>query len=85
MNEIYSDKSAEGLTQKMVLEDTMSRMMYEGYDPSAYIASHPESLTMEKALGLARAKTADFSNPRTATVVNDLIITPQGQFNTHRI
>jgi hypothetical protein len=52
MNEIYSNKSPEGLAHKMVLEDAMSRMMYEGYDPSAYIASHPEALTMEKALGL---------------------------------
>jgi hypothetical protein len=56
MNEIYSDKSAESIAHKMVLEDSMSRMMYDGYDPSAYIASHPEALTMAKALELAQTK-----------------------------
>jgi hypothetical protein len=83
MNEIYSDKSPEGLARKMVLEDTMSRMMYEGYDPSSYIASHPKALTLEKALELVQAKTSNFSELHEAITVNDLIITPQGQFSTH--
>jgi hypothetical protein len=83
MDEIYSAKSPKGLAHKMVLEDTMSRMMYEGYDPSAYIASNPEALTMEKALELVQAKMADSSNLHAGVAVNDLIITPQGRFSTH--
>jgi hypothetical protein len=81
MHEIYSAKSAKGIARKMVLEDTMSRQMYEGYDPSAYIAANPEALTMEKALEIVQENSSKLNAD--ITDVNDLIITPRGQFNTH--
>jgi hypothetical protein len=55
--------------------------MYEGYDPSAYIAANPEALTMEKALEIVQANSSNLNAD--ITDVNDLIITPRGSFNTH--
>ena len=84
-------KELEGPAREMVQEDALSRMVSVGYDPSAYIASRPEALTMEKALELLRgnserASSRGLGGPHItgrARPVNDLIVTPQGQFSTH--